>query len=76
MQGYAAMKGPGSRRRKMQFSEKKAAQVAAFFLYRAEGQLEILKIHRAVLSCTRARRQALSTSLATKPREEDGNKIS
>jgi uncharacterized phage-associated protein len=28
----------------MQFSEKKAAQVAAFFLYRAGGQLEILKL--------------------------------
>lgn len=38
----------------MQFSEKKAAQVAAFFLYRAQGQLEILKLMKLMYLAERA----------------------
>jgi uncharacterized phage-associated protein len=38
----------------MQFNEKKAAQVAAFFLYRANGQLEILKLMKLMYLAERA----------------------
>lgn len=38
----------------MQFNEKKAAQVAAFFLYRAKGQLEILKLMKLMYLAERA----------------------
>jgi uncharacterized phage-associated protein len=38
----------------MQFNEKKAAQVAAFFLYRAQGQLEILKLMKLMYLAERA----------------------
>jgi uncharacterized phage-associated protein len=38
----------------MQFNEKKAAQVAAFFLHRAQGQLEILKLMKLMYLAERA----------------------
>jgi uncharacterized phage-associated protein len=38
----------------MQFSEKKAAQVAAFFLHRAKGELEILKLMKLMYLAERA----------------------
>lgn len=38
----------------MQFSERKAAQVAAFFLHRARGQLEILKLMKLMYLAERA----------------------
>jgi uncharacterized phage-associated protein len=38
----------------MQFSEQKAAQVAAFFLHRAQGQLEILKLMKLMYLAERA----------------------
>src|SRR6266487_2727273 len=42
------------RRREMQFNEKKAAQVAAFFLHRARGELEILKLMKLMYLAERA----------------------
>ena len=38
----------------MQFNEKKAAQVAAFFLHRARGELEILKLMKLMYLAERA----------------------
>src|SRR6266850_4679746 len=38
----------------MQFNEKKAAQVSAFFLHRARGQLEILKLMKLMYLAERA----------------------
>lgn len=47
----------------MQFSEKKAAQVAAFFLHRAEGQLEILKLMKLMYLAERASYQKFGEPL-------------
>lgn len=47
----------------MQFSEKKAAQVAAFFLHRAKGQLEILKLMKLMYLAERASYQKFGEPL-------------
>jgi uncharacterized phage-associated protein len=47
----------------MQFNEKKAAQVAAFFLYRANGQLEILKLMKLMYLAERASYQKFGEPL-------------
>lgn len=47
----------------MQFSEKKAAQVAAFFLHRARGQLQILKLMKLMYLAERASYQQFGEPL-------------
>ncbi len=47
----------------MQFNEKKAAQVAAFFLHRAKGQLEILKLMKLMYLAERASYQKFGEPL-------------
>lgn len=47
----------------MQFSEKKAAQVAAFLLYRAGGRLEILKLMKLMYLAERASYQKFGEPL-------------
>jgi uncharacterized phage-associated protein len=47
----------------MQFNEKKAAQVAAFFLHRANGQLEILKLMKLMYLAERASYQKFGEPL-------------
>jgi uncharacterized phage-associated protein len=47
----------------MKFSEKKAAQVAAFFLYRAKGELEILKLMKLMYLAERTSYQKFGEPL-------------